>query len=86
MTDCDVCREARRFARTSEPFESAVATLTALEGKTVTPEVVAEFVEAVRLAEEEALRAWLEVERLDDEENYLDQTDKEETDVRPSRR
>lgn len=86
MTDCDVCREARRFARTSEPFESAVATLTALEGQTVTPEVVAEFVEAVRLAEEEALRAWLEVERLDDEENYPDQTDKEETDVRPSRR
>jgi len=72
MSDCLVCREARRFAKTSEPLETARERLAALEGKTVTNELVEEFLDVIRSAEESALRAWLEVERLDDEEDLTD--------------
>ena len=66
---CQVCYEARRYAKTSEPYESAKEKLAALEGKTVTPELVEEFLDVIRTAEEEALRAWLEVERIDEEQD-----------------
>jgi hypothetical protein len=78
---CQVCYEARRYAKTSEPYETARERLAALEGKTVTKDLVEEFLDVIRSAEEDALRAWLEVERLDDEGNHSDQIDTEEDDV-----
>lgn len=63
VTDCDICRDAR----TKKDREPAARTRELLNAVGGVPEyAIAEIVAIVELAEEDALRAWLIVEKQDE--------------------